>query len=202
MPYRSWHGVHRLSMATQAISHTCAHTHIGIHRYTHVHTHRHMSCSLAHDTPSAWNSLSHLVLWKASWRLSFHGLFSRHLPWFLPSLPGSSPIFWVLKTTLYAHPRDCPASCHNYPPAQVASPPDYKLLENQGSVLCVLVFPSRGMVLSPLQMVVKWLNGWIPCFWVEMLGSSPRFYYITWHVLSEILITLTLVTQPGDFHPN
>ena len=163
-----------------------------------------MSCSLAHDTPSAWNSLSHLVLWKAPRRLSFHGLFSRHLPWFLPSLPGTSPMFWVPKTTLCAHPHDSPASCHNYPPAQVASPPDCELLENQSSVLCVLVSPSQDVVLSTLQMVVQWLNGWI-----SLLGSGDArivsqtiLHNITWHVLSEILITLTLVTQPGDFHPN
>ena len=164
-----------------------------------------MSCSLAHDTPSAWNSLSHLVLWKASWRLSFHGLFSRHLPWFLPSLPGTSPMFCCSQNNTLCSPPWQPSIMPQLPTCTSGFPPRLcELLENQGSVLCVLASPSQDMVLSPLQMVVKWLNGWI-----SLLGSGDArivsqtiLHNITWHVLSEILITLTLVTQPGDFHPN
>lgn len=85
MPYRSWHRVHRQSMAIQAISHTCAHTHIGTYMYTHVHTHRHMSCSLAHDTPSAWNSL-----------------LKTQLPWPLLQAPSLVPSIssWILSHVL------------------------------------------------------------------------------------------------------
>ena len=46
-------------------------------------------------------------------------------------------------------------------------PHQTELLGSQGRVLCVLVSPSQGMVLSPLNMVVRSLNGWI-----SLLGSG------------------------------
>ena len=81
-------------------------------------------------------------------------------------------------------------------------PHQTELLGSQGRVLCVIVSPSQGMVLSPLHMVVRWLNGWI-----SLLGSGDA------RIVSQTLLhnmtcsirnpdNIKLVTQPGDFHPN
>jgi len=150
-----------------------SHTHVCTypHRYTHVHTCAHsvtcpvlllMILPLLGTASPTWCSGKPLE--DSASMASSPGTFPGSFRLFPGPLPCSE---FPKQHSVLTPTHDSPASCHNYPPAQVASPPDCELLENQGSVLCVLVSPSQDMVLSPLQMVVKWLNGRI-----SLLGSG------------------------------
>lgn len=106
-----------------------SHTHVCTypHRYTHVHTCAHsvtcpvlllMILPLLGIASPTWCSGKPLE--DSASMASSPGTFPGSFRLFLGPLPCSV----VPRTTLCAHPHDSPASCHNYPPAQVASPPD------------------------------------------------------------------------------